>query len=129
MRTVSTSEAPQPRGHYSQAIIHGGLVYVSGQLPIDAKTGKRHIGPIEEQTEQVLDNVRAVLEAAGTDLQRVIKTTIYISDLALWEQANHVYARFFGEHRPAQAIVPTKTLHLGFQIEVEAIASIEGSAA
>ena len=124
MEEVFTSKAPKPAGHYSQAIVHGNLIYVSGQLPIDPVTGEKRIGSIEEQTEQALRNVSEIIKAAGSSMDHVIKTTVYISDIGLWERVNEVYKDFFGEHRPARAVVPTKDLHYGFQIEVEAIASL-----
>ena len=124
MEEVFTSKAPKPAGHYSQAIVHGNLIYVSGQLPIDPVTGEKRIGSIEEQTEQSLRNVSEIIKAAGSSMDHVIKTTVYISDIGLWERVNEVYKDFFGEHRPARAVVPTKDLHYGFQIEVEAIASL-----
>ncbi len=124
MKIVSTPDAPQAAGHYSQAIVHENIVYVSGQLPIDPHTGEKHTGSIEEQARQALNNVAAILRAAGSDLTHVLKTTVYISDIALWGRVNTVYAEFFGEHRPARAIVPTRELHYGFQIEIEAIAAI-----
>jgi len=124
MKEISTPNAPKPSGHYSQAIVHNNIVYVSGQLPIEPKTGEKRIGSIEEQTEQALNNLSEILKAAGSNLNQVIKTTIYISDIDLWERVNAVYSRFFGEHRPARAVVPTKNLHFGFQIEIEAIAAV-----
>ena len=128
MIEISTPNAPEPAGHYAQAIVHDGLVFVSGQLPIDPRTGEKRIGTIEEQTEQALANVAAILCAAGSDLDRVLKVTVYIADISLWGRVNAVYARAFGEHRPARAVVPTRDLHYGFQIEVEAIAYVEADA-
>lgn len=125
MIEVSTQNAPKPAGHYSQAIIHNNIVYVSGQLPIDPKTGEKRLGSIEEQTEQALKNVSEILKAAGCNLNRVIKTTVYVSDIKLWGRVNAVYSKFFGDHRPARAVVPTRDLHFGFQIEIEAIAAVE----
>jgi len=127
MREILTENAPKPAGHYSQAIVHNNLVYVSGQLPIDPKTGEKRIGSIEEQTEQALKNLSEILKAAGANLNQVIKTTVYISDIELWDRVNAVYSRFFGEHRPARAVVPTRNLHFGFQIEIEAIAALDKS--
>ncbi len=121
---ISTKNAPKPAGHYSQAIVHNNIVYVSGQLPIDPKTGEKRLGSIEEQTEQALTNLAEILKAADSNLNQVIKTTVYISDIELWGRVNAVYSRFFGEHRPARAVVPTKDLHFGFQIEIEAIAAV-----
>jgi len=123
--TVSTTNAPTPGGHYSQAVVHNGLVYVAGQLPIDPATGARLLGSIEEQTEQCLINISAILKAAGSDLSRVLKMTVYVADMEFWPAVNAVYAQMLGEHRPARAIVPVKELHYGFKIEIDAIAAVE----
>ncbi len=125
MYKIMTSKAPAPAGHYSQAIVHNGLVYVAGQLPINPDTSEKVLDSIEDQAEQVIKNITAILEAAGSSLNQVIKTTVYISDIQLWDRVNQVYARHFGDHRPARAVVPTRPLHFGFQIEMEAIAAIE----
>jgi 2-iminobutanoate/2-iminopropanoate deaminase len=127
MRRVVTINAPQPAGHYSQAIVHNDIIYVSGQLPIVAETGKKILGPIEEQTAQVLENLAAILKAAKSDLKRVLKTTVYVSDISLWDKVNAVYKEFFGNHRPARSVVPTRELHFGFKIEMEAIAAVRES--
>ncbi len=124
MEQILTPNAPRPAGHYAQAIVHRGLVYVSGQLPVDPATGAKRTGSIEEQTLQALENVKAILEAAGSDLGRVLKTTVYVSDIQLWDRVNAVYGKFFGEHRPARAVVPTRELHYGFKIEIEAMAAL-----
>jgi 2-iminobutanoate/2-iminopropanoate deaminase len=124
IRTIQTENAPPPGGHYSQAVVHNGLVFVSGQLSIDPRTGEKKLGPIEEQTRQVLTNISEILKAAGSDLGRVLKMTVYISDINLWSKVNEVYAEVMGEHRPARAVVPTGELHYGFLIEIEAIAAI-----
>lgn len=121
--TVSTQDAPTPAGHYSQAVIYNGLVFVAGQLAVDPRTGEKRLGSIEEQTEQALQNVAAILKAAGSDLSRVLKMTVYISDIELWGGVNEVYARVMGEHRPARAVIPTKELHHGFLIEIDAVAA------
>jgi 2-iminobutanoate/2-iminopropanoate deaminase len=124
MRRVVTLKAPQPAGHYSQAIIHNGIVYVSGQLPIAPETGQKILGSIEEQTQQVLKNISAILDAADSNLNRVLKTTVYVADITLWDKVNEVYSNFFGNHRPARCVVPTKELHFGFKIEMDAIAAV-----
>jgi 2-iminobutanoate/2-iminopropanoate deaminase len=124
MKFISTKDAPTPAGHYSQAIVHNGLVYVSGQLPIDPRTGEKRTGSIEEQTEQVLRNMKAILEASNSGIARVLKVTVYISDIELWGKVNTVYEHFFKDHRPARAVVPTRELHYGFKIEMEAIAAV-----
>ena len=120
---IQTPNAPQPGGHYSQAIVHNGLVFVSGQLSVDPKTGDKKLGSIEEQTEQALHNVAEILKAANSDLSRVLKMTVYVADIELWSAVNTVYARFMGDNRPARAVIPTGRLHYGFLIEIEAIAA------
>jgi len=125
IKRVLTENAPAPGGHYSQAVIYNGLIYISGQLPINPATGERNLGSIESQTEQVLTNISEILKAADSDLNRVLKMTVYVSDISLWEAVNPVYARMMGEARPARAIVPTGELHYGFKIEIEAIAAVK----
>ena len=125
MENILTPNAPQPAGLYSQAMVHNGLVYIAGQLAIDAATGERRLDSIEEQTEQALKNVVAIAEAAGSDLNHILKTTVYVTDINLWGQVNETYAKFFGEHRAARAVIPVKDLHYGFLIEIEAIAAVK----
>jgi 2-iminobutanoate/2-iminopropanoate deaminase len=123
IKTVLAEDAPAPGGHYSQATVYNGLVFVAGQLAIKPN-GERVLDSIEAQTDQAMANVAAILRAAGSDLSRLLKVTIYISDIDLWGAVNQVYARLMGEHRPARAVVPVKELHYGFQIEIEAIAAL-----
>ena len=125
LHQIQTPNAPAPAGHYAQAVVHNNLVYVAGQLPIEPHSGEKILNSIEEQAEQALKNLSEILKAAGSDLNRVIKTTVYISDIELWSRINAVYARFFGDHRPARTVVPTRELHFGFQIEIDAIAVVE----
>lgn len=125
MKAVSTPECPVPAGHYSQGIIHNGLVYVSGMLAVDPATGEKKLGSIEEQTLQALENVDAVLQAAGSSRDKVLKCTCYVSDIELWGRVNAVYAEFFGEHKPARAVVPTRELHFGFKVEIECVAAVK----
>ncbi len=124
IRQVATDRAPGPGGHYSQALVNNGLVFVSGQLPIKPGEATHVPGGIEQQTEQVLHNLQEVLAAAGSRLDLVLKTTVYITDISLWGQVNEVYGRFFAEHRPARSIVPVTALHYGYQIELDAIAAL-----
>lgn len=124
MRQVSTDKAPLPAGHYSQAVVHDGLVFVSGQLPIDPRTGEKKLDGVEEQTRLALTNLAGILEASGSDLNHVLRTTVYISDIKLWDRVNAVYAEVFAGHRPARAVVPTRDLHFGFLIEIDAIAAV-----
>lgn len=123
MNPINTPNAPEPGGHYSQAMVHNGMVFISGQLPIDPVTGTRITGEIEEQTIQVLKNLKSILEAANSGIDYLLKVNIYISDVSLWSKVNQIYADFIGSHRPARAIVPTRELHHGFKIEVEAVAA------
>lgn len=121
MEYIFTKNAPSPAGHYSQAVISGGLVFVSGQLPIHPENGE--IKPsIDEQTRQVLDNLENILIDSGSSLGKVIKTTVYISDISLWGEVNAIYSLRFGPHKPARAVVPTRELHFGCLIEIEAVA-------
>jgi reactive intermediate/imine deaminase len=124
MHHVETHTAPIPAGHYSQAIVHNGFVFVAGQLPIVPGQTEHRPGPIEEQTERTLRNIQAILEAAGSGLDRVVQMTIYVSEMDLWARVNATYARVMGPHRPARAIVPVKDLHYGYQIEIQAIGAL-----
>jgi 2-iminobutanoate/2-iminopropanoate deaminase len=124
MEFISTSEAPVPGGHYSQAVVHNGVIYVAGQLAMVPGQTEHRVGSISEQTEQTLRNVKAILRAAGSDLDRVLQMTIYISDISLWGEVNATYQKVMGAHRPARAIVPVRDLHYGYQIEIQAIAAV-----
>ena len=125
IKKILTTEAPVPAGHYSQAVVSNNMVFISGQLPIVPSSGEKLTGPIEEQTLQVLKNIRAIAEASGSDISKIVKVTVYISDIELWGGVNKVYSAFFREdHKPARAIVPVKDLHYGCRIEMDAIAVI-----
>ena len=124
MRSVATTSAPEARGHYSQAIVHDGLVYVAGQLPIVPGDPERRLAGFEEQAERVIDNVLAILAEAGSGPERVLRSTVYIADVAHWPAFNAVYARKFGEHRPARTVVPVAALHYGYLVEMDAIAAL-----
>lgn len=124
MRVVAVEGAVRPFGHYSPAIVHGGLVYVSGQLAIDQITGEKRPGTAAEETAMILENLETILKAAGSNREHVLKTTVYVSDISLWDEVNKVYTQFFGHHRPARAVVPTKELHFGFKVEIEAISAV-----
>jgi 2-iminobutanoate/2-iminopropanoate deaminase len=125
IKRINTPDAPQPAGHYSQATVYNGLVFVAGQLSIDPATGEKKLGPIEEQTEQALKNVHAIIKAAGSDWDRVLKMNVFVADINLWDAVNKVYSRILGENRPARAIIPCGELHYGFLIEIEAVAAVE----
>ncbi len=124
MEIFFTKKAPNPAGHYSQAIIHGNTIYVSGQLPVNPATGEKITGEIEDQAFQALSNLKTILEEAGSGIGNVMKTTVYVSDISLWERVNAVYASFFGEHKPARSVVPSGKLHHGFLIEIDAVAAM-----
>jgi len=123
MRPIQPPGQPEPKGHYSPGVEHNGLIFVSGQLPMNLETRKPFTGSIEEQTELALKNVDAVLQAAGSGLRQVLQMTIYVSDMELWDAVNRTYSKVMGDHRPARAIVPVKDLHFGTQIEIQAIAA------
>jgi reactive intermediate/imine deaminase len=127
MRTIRTDLAPAPRGHYAQAVVHQGLVYVAGQLPIDPEHPDRPPGGIREQTIRTLQNVEAILIAAGSELPLLLQVTVYITDLSLWGEVNAAYAEVMGEHRPARAVVPVTSLNKGSQIEIQAIAALRSA--
>ena len=122
IQKILTKDACPPGGHYSQATVHNGVVYVAGQLPI-TKDGEKVTGSATEQTRVALANVAAILEAANSDLDHVLKATVYVSDVSLWGEVNEVYAEMFGDHKPARAVVPTRDLHFGFQVEISVIAA------
>lgn len=124
MEPIRTDRAPAPAGHYAQAVLHDGLVYVSGQLPLVPDEAQARPGTIEEEAHQALANLEAILVAAGSGRSRVLRTTVYIADMALWGRFNAVYADFFGDHRPARTVVPTLPLHHGFQVEIDAVAAV-----
>lgn len=111
-------------GHYALATIHDNTVYVSGQFSVDAETGKRKFGTIEEETLRALQNVEKIVEAAGSKKEQILRMTLYIPDVKLWDKVDKVYKEFFGEHKPARTVVPTNELHYGFKIEIDAIAFI-----
>ncbi|MCC6640513.1 MAG: reactive intermediate/imine deaminase [Deltaproteobacteria bacterium] len=124
MREVCTDAAPRPVGPYSQAVSHGGLVFASGQVPLDPATGRLVDGEIEAQTEQVIRNLAAVLTAAGSSLERVVRATVYLTDLSLFARMNAVYARHFtGDPKPARSTIAAAALPLGAGIEIDVIAA------
>jgi 2-iminobutanoate/2-iminopropanoate deaminase len=125
MQFISTPHAPKALGHYSQAVVHGNVVYVSGQLPLDPYDDTKPLGSIEEQTLTTLNNIDAILKAAGSRKDLVLKATIYITDIAIWAKVNEVYGQFFGDHKPARAAVPVKDLPKGCQLEIEVIAAVD----
>lgn len=127
MKAIHTDKAPKAIGPYSQAIEAGGLVFVSGQLPVNPSTGEFAEGGIKEQTRQSLTNAQQVLRAAGTDLSRVVKTTVFLSDMDNFGAMNEVYAEFFSQPFPARSAFAVRTLPKGALVEIECIAEAQRS--
>ena len=123
-QAIATSQAPTAIGPYSQAIRSGGLLFVSGQIPINPASGELVGGDISLQTEHVLKNLGAILEAAGSSLARVLKTTVYLRNLGEFGKMNEAYARFFGECPPARATVEVARLPRDVAVEIDAIAEV-----
>jgi 2-iminobutanoate/2-iminopropanoate deaminase len=122
---VATERAPRAIGPYSQAVRAGNLLFCSGQIPIDPATGEFVSGGVAEQTEQVMCNLSAVLEAAGTDLNQVVKTTVFLAEMDDFTAMNEVYGRFFGENPPARATVQAARLPRDAKVEIEAMAVLD----
>ncbi|HTG49146.1 MAG TPA: RidA family protein [Gemmatimonadales bacterium] len=124
IETVATSGAPRAIGPYSQALRAGGFLFTAGQVGFDPTTGELVDGGIAEQTRQVLQNIRAILEAGGSGLAQVVKTTVFLVDMADFGAMNEVYAEAFGAHRPARSTVAVAALPRGARVEIEAVAAI-----
>ena len=124
LTTIHTDDAPGALGPYSQAIVTDGWIFASGQIAIDPATGELVDGDVSEQADQVLRNLAAVLDAAGGSLQTVVKTTVFLSDMGLFADMNEVYARHFGDHRPARATVGVGGLPQGVDVEIEMVARV-----
>ncbi len=124
MRTVATERAPAAVGPYSQAVVAGGLVFVSGQIPLDPASGEPEVGGFGDRVRRALENLDAVLRAAGSSRERVVKVTVYLTDMARFAELNRVYAEFFGDHRPARAVVEVAALPKGAPVEIEAVAEV-----
>ena len=123
---VSTTGAPKAIGPYSQAVTIDGLIFTAGQVALDPSTGELVGGGIAEQTARALQNLRAVLSAAGTDFSQVVKTTVFLADMADFTAMNEVYGREFGSHRPARSTVAVAGLPKGARVEIEVIATVRG---
>jgi len=122
---IYTSKAASPLGHYSQAVVANGFVFVSGLLGIKPTDDEIVVRSFEQQVQICLDNLKQIVTAGGTDIENVVKVTIYLDDVNKWAIANMVYEQFFCDHKPARAIVPTGALHHGFEIEIEAVAVVK----
>ncbi len=127
MEIISTPLAPAARGHYAQAVVHGGLVFVAGQLPIVPDDPERKLVDFQAQAHQVITNVLGILEAAGSSSAGILKATVYIADIAHWPDFNRIYAERLGAHRPARTVVPVAELHYGYLVEMDVIAALKGS--
>ena len=125
LKLVHTPEAPEAIGPYSQAVVTGDWVFASGQIPIDPATGELIEGDISAQTHRVMKNLAAVLKEAGTSLGSVVKTTVYLSDMANFAEMNKVYGEHFGDHRPARATVQAGGLPKAVDVEIDVIAKID----
>ncbi|MBO0725427.1 MAG: RidA family protein [Blastocatellia bacterium] len=122
MESIQTDRAPQAIGPYSQAIKANGFIFASGQIPLDPATMQIVEGGVEEQTERVLDNLKAVLESAGSSLDRVVKTTVYLADMSEFAAMNEIYARYFGSTKPARATVQVARLPRDVKVEIDVVA-------
>lgn len=126
MRFVSTESAPRAIGPYSQGVIASGLLYTAGQIALDPATMQVEAEGITEQTERVMANLAAILAAAGADFSKVVKTTVFLTDMADFQAMNDVYARAFGDHRPARSTVAVAGLPKGVRVEIEVVADVGG---
>lgn len=124
MDVVVTDKAPAAIGPYSQAIKTGGLLFCSGQIPLDPHSGELVCGTIEEETTRVMENLQAVLIAAGAEFGQVVKTTIYLADMADFQVVNQVYGSYFSASKPARSTVAVAALPKGARIEIEAVAAL-----
>lgn len=126
MRFVSTASAPKAIGPYSQGVIANGFLYTAGQIALDPATMEVGAEGITEQTEQVMKNLSAILASAGSDFSRVVKTTVFLTDMGDFQAMNEVYARVFGSHRPARSTVAVSGLPKGVRVEIEVVAEAGG---
>ena len=124
IQVIATSHAPKAIGPYSQALVHNGIVYVSGQIPFIPETGELVTGSITDQTNQVLKNISAILKEAGTELNNVIKTTVYLKDMNDFDEMNKAYGEHFSNNKPARATVQVARLPKDVSIEIDAISAI-----
>jgi 2-iminobutanoate/2-iminopropanoate deaminase len=124
MQIITSSKAPAPIGPYNQAVIHNGILYMSGQIAIDPATGNMVLDNIQAETHQVMRNLQAVLEAAGTNFNKAVKTTIFLSDMSLFTEVNEVYGGFFDGHYPARETVAVKGLPKGVNVEISMLVAV-----
>ena len=124
---VSTAGAPKAIGPYSQGVIANGFLFTAGQVALDPDKGELVPGGITEQTTRALENLRAILKQAGSDFSQVVKTTVFLVDMADFSSMNEIYGRAFGQHRPARSTVAVAALPRGARVEIEAIAAVSGA--
>jgi 2-iminobutanoate/2-iminopropanoate deaminase len=124
-KIIATDKAPKAIGPYSQAVVHNGLAFLSGQIPLDPMTGQLVEGDIAAQTTRVLENLKAVLEACGSSLGQVVKTTVYIKDMGEFAKMNEVYGKYFSENPPARSTVEAARLPRDVRVEIDAIAIVD----
>ncbi|MBN1329473.1 MAG: RidA family protein [Candidatus Heimdallarchaeota archaeon] len=126
MRNIYIDENDDKKiAHYSPAVEHNNIIYISGQLPINKGETRPNSSDIKIQTQIVLEKLQTILEKAGSKISNVLRTTIYLTDISFWDEVNSVYAEFFSQHRPARTIIPVANLHFNCLIELEAIAYID----
>ena len=124
IKSIYPLEMQKPKGHYSPAIIHNGLVFVSGQLPLDAN-GEAQLGSIEEQTTLCMKNIEIILKSCNSDLNHILKTSVFIADIGNWAKFNETYSKIMGDYRPARVVVPCGTLNRGCAIEIDCVAVVK----
>jgi 2-iminobutanoate/2-iminopropanoate deaminase len=124
IEVIRSADAPAPGGHYSQATVHNETIYVAGLLPIALHGPLPASAAFDVQVALVFDNLEHILKAAKSDLQHVLRTTVYVTDIEHWPRFNELYAARFGAHRPARTFVPVSTLHFGYAVELDAIAAV-----
>jgi reactive intermediate/imine deaminase len=124
VHSVRSENAPRPAGHYNQAVVHHGIVYCAGQLPLDPKSGELVKGPFEAQAQAALANLAAVLAAAGSHIKCSLKITVYLARIEDWQTFDDLFKVALGTHRPARTVIPVSGLHHGALIEIDAIATV-----
>lgn len=123
IKPIYPAEMKKPKGHYAPGIVHNGVVYVSGQLPINTE-GEPQTGSIEDQTSLCLRNIETILHASGSNLRRILKVNVFIADISNWPKFNETFAAIMGDHRPARIVVPCNQLNYGCGIEIDCIAAV-----
>lgn len=122
IKAIYSQKAPKPVGPYSQAIQSNGLLFISGQIPLNPESGDLVTGSIQDQTKQVIENIKAILEETGLNLSHVVKTTVFLKNLGLFDAFNQVYSQYFGQTKPARSTVEVSKLPKGVDLEIDAIA-------